>query len=225
LPIATVDVLPPDHLNTSAYLDLNDIARHSAWAHGFMHAWALWAGLAAMAALVAGAYLWGRRSARAPRVTSACLLAVAGAAIGFAVNQVIGHAAGELRPYVTHPHALVLVARTSDASFPSDHAVVAAAIAVGLFFVSWRWGLVGSLVALFLGFARVYVGAHYPGDVVAGLLLGAVIVVIVELVLLRVATRLMEHLVTTPLGPLVQANGIARRARHASTPPRGDPFT
>jgi len=54
------------------------------------------------------------------------------------LNLGLGHAAGELRPYVAHPHALTLVARANDFSFPSDHSVVAGAIAGGLMAVSWR---------------------------------------------------------------------------------------
>ncbi|MHB2009955.1 MAG: hypothetical protein ACYCOX_18195, partial [Acidobacteriaceae bacterium] len=39
-----VRVLPPKGLNSSIYLDLNHFSRHTAWAHGFMHHYALWLG-------------------------------------------------------------------------------------------------------------------------------------------------------------------------------------
>jgi undecaprenyl-diphosphatase len=67
-------------------------------------------------------------------------------------------------------------------SFPSGHAygstliigllVVLAALAGGV----W-WALAGFLVALIIsvGISRVYLGAHYPSDVVAGWLLGLVV--------------------------------------------------
>lgn len=42
--LAGVRVLPPKGLNNSLYLDLNRFSRHTAWAHGFMHAYALWLG-------------------------------------------------------------------------------------------------------------------------------------------------------------------------------------
>ena len=60
-------------------------------------------------------------------------------------------------------------------SFPSDHAVMFAAIAVGLCFISWRIGLLAILYTVFIiGLPRVYLGLHYPSDIVAGLALGAV---------------------------------------------------
>jgi undecaprenyl-diphosphatase len=49
---------------------------------------------------------------------------------------------------------------------------MAGAVAVGLFLVSRSLGIVASVAALAMAFARVYVGAHFPVDVVAGLVLG-----------------------------------------------------
>lgn len=210
MPIATVNVVPPGGLNTRLYLDINRFAQRTSWAHGFMHAWALWAGLVVMALLVVAAYLTGRRSSAAPRAVAACGLTALAAVAALGLNQAVGHAVGELRPYATHPHVLVLVGKGTDFSFPSDHSTAAGAIAAGLFAVSWRWGLLGSVLALFLGFARLYVGAHYPGDVVAGLLLGALVAVLFDAVLLRHLTRLTNWMASTVLAPLVRARpGVA----------------
>lgn len=59
-------------------------------------------------------------------------------------------------------------------SFPSGHAMDTAAIAVALGFLCWKgrahwlaWTL-GPLFALSVGWARVYLGVHYPSDVLAG---------------------------------------------------------
>jgi undecaprenyl-diphosphatase len=69
----------------------------------------------------------------------------------------------------------LLIGRTTDFSFPSDHATVVGAVAAGLMFTNHRWGSVAAALAVVMAFARVYVGAHYPGDVVAGLALGAAV--------------------------------------------------
>ena len=65
-----------------------------------------------------------------------------------------------------------LVARSADGSFPSDHAAAAVAIAIVLFLTHRRLGAIALLVAGLVCLARVYVGAHYPGDVVAGAAVG-----------------------------------------------------
>jgi membrane-associated phospholipid phosphatase len=90
-----------------------------------------------------------------------------------AINQPIGRGFSEPRPYATHPHLLVLASHTGDFSFPSDHAVMAGAVAAGLLLVSRPLGLVAAAAAVLMAFARVYIAAHYPWDVIAGLVLGA----------------------------------------------------
>ena len=59
-------------------------------------------------------------------------------------------------------------------AFPSDHAVMFSALAVGLCFVSWRMGLAALAYAIVIvSFPRVYFGIHYPTDIIAGVALGA----------------------------------------------------
>jgi undecaprenyl-diphosphatase len=234
--LAAVKVLAPKGLNTSIYLDLNSFSRHTAWAHGFMHAYALWLGLTVLTVsfVVAYAVIWWRRDFHAAALMG---LGGIGTLIALGLNQVVGHAAKELRPYDTYRHALVLVAKANDYAFPSDHAVVAGALITAVLLVSRRaplqyrhtgpggsvirlpgagWEpdgrftpamvavlLVMTVLGLFLCFARVYVGAHYPGDVVAGLLLGAVIVVVVSL-LRPIGYWLADVVEPTPLGVLIR---------------------
>ncbi|MGC8464086.1 MAG: phosphatase PAP2 family protein [Acidimicrobiales bacterium] len=230
--VADVRVLPPRGLNTSWYLDVNRFARHTSWAHGFVHAYALWLGPVLLAAAFLALYVvaWWRR---APRVAALLVLGGMGTLVALGLNQLVGHAAGELRPYATYPRALVLVGKTSDYSFPSDHSIVAGGLTMSLLLVAgeavWRWGgrrgggdgrsgggrgpersgVVTVLVAanvvlgLFLCFARVYVGAHYPGDVVAGYLLSSLVVVVASL-LRPLAYRAVDVLEPTVLGAVLQ---------------------
>jgi membrane-associated phospholipid phosphatase len=91
---------------------------------------------------------------------------------------------GEPRPYTPLPTILVLAQHTTDSSFPSDHAVMAGAVSAGLWLVS-RWlGLLAAMAAVLMALARVYIAAHYPQDVAAGLLIG-VVVSLVGFVLVR----------------------------------------
>ncbi|HET8946710.1 MAG TPA: phosphatase PAP2 family protein [Candidatus Polarisedimenticolia bacterium] len=81
-------------------------------------------------------------------------------------------------------------------SFPSDHAVMLCALAAGLWTVSRRWGAVA--FAWVLGFVfpvRLILGLHYPSDVLAGGLVGVVIVWLVSkerLVVPKIVDRAMR---------------------------------
>ncbi len=228
-------VLPPKGLNTSIYLDLNHFSRQTAWAHGFMHAYALWLGPVLVAAMFVAAYgaAWWRG---ASRVSAVLVLGGIAELVSLGLNQIVGHAAQELRPYATHPNALVLVAKANDYSFPSDHSIVAGGITTSLLLVVgerlWQRrrapagpadggggvpGLIRAAAALsvvlglFLCFARVYVGAHYPGDVVAGYLLSSLVVLIFSL-LRPVVFRAADALDSTALAPVLRRSQPAGRS-------------
>src|SRR3954454_7250194 len=55
-----------------------------------------------------------------------------------------------------------------DPSFPSDHATGACSLAFAIWLCDGTIGTVLLVLAALLSFARVYVGTHYPGDVLGG---------------------------------------------------------
>lgn len=79
------------------------------------------------------------------------------------------------RPPLTRPVPEPLLEAPSTFSFPSGHATVAFACAtvLALAVPRLRWWLYG--LAALIAFSRVYVGVHYPGDVLVGALLGVAI--------------------------------------------------
>ena len=122
---------------------------------------------------------------------SGAVLATAAGALSLLLNQPIAHIVDRARPYLAHPqHAHVLITRSHDPSFPSDHATGAFALAFGIWLYDRTIGTVLLVLAALISFARVYVGTHYPGDVVAGALIG--IAVAGALYLARPTRRLLE---------------------------------
>lgn len=65
-------------------------------------------------------------------------------------------------------------------SFPSDHGTFVFAITCCFWLVSRPWGAVFGLYGLFACLARVFVGVHYPSDIVAGALLGVATTLIIN---------------------------------------------
>lgn len=59
-------------------------------------------------------------------------------------------------------------------SFPSGHSTTAGAIAMIIYFFAPRFALLGFAFAVWIGFSRLGVGAHYPADILAGLAVGII---------------------------------------------------
>jgi membrane-associated phospholipid phosphatase len=98
--------------------------------------------------------------------------------------------------------------------FPSGHAAVAGALAVALIgYLSWRWVLASFGLAAVVCFGRVYVGAHFPLDVVAGLAMGAAMAAVVHLVM------------GVPIDRSVHAEPLWRRRREYRLPEVPSPST
>ena len=126
--------------------------------------------------VLAGA--WHDLRARTPPFTALAI----GVAFGLssvasaAIKTLVDRARPELDPAIALPHS---------ASFPSGHATTAfaAAVATAILVPRLRWPalLLAALVAL----SRVYLGVHFPLDVLAGALLGSAVGAAVALPALR----------------------------------------
>ncbi|GAB3829426.1 phosphatase PAP2 family protein [Dactylosporangium cerinum] len=116
---------------------------------------------AGFAALVVWALL-RRRTVAVAHTFAALLLAFLGA-------QLLSHLSGQPRPFQTH-RVHQLIAHTGGVSLPSDHATAAFAIGLGVaVFLHRGWGAVLLVAAAVIGLARIWVGVHYPGDILAAL--------------------------------------------------------
>lgn len=76
------------------------------------------------------------------------------------------------RPFISIPDITPLVSAAPLESFPSAHAAFAMAIAIAVLPYHKRLGQLLIIFAFIVGLSRLYVGVHYPLDVVVGLLIG-----------------------------------------------------
>jgi undecaprenyl-diphosphatase len=138
----------------------------------FAAKWLIYAVFAAAAALLAVATY--RRQFRPVLEVGAVL------ALAFAGSIGLEHLSRQLRPFQTHP-VHQLIAHGGGVSMPSDHATAAFAIAfaVGVF-LHRGWGAALTVVAVLIGLSRVWVGVHYPGDILAAAMIAALAVLEVK---------------------------------------------
>jgi membrane-associated phospholipid phosphatase len=192
---------PPDGLDRHWFLAVNGFARRTPLLHPIMTAYATYA-IVVFAVLLLFGWQIARRDGR-PDVMGTALWAPLGALAAVAINQVIvGHVA-EPRAYSGLGHILMLTHRSNDFSLPSDHAVMAGAVAAGLWLLNRRLGLIATGAGLVMAFARVYIGTHDPGDVAAGLILGANITLAGYALQDPGLTRIVTRLGAAPLRPLL----------------------
>lgn len=192
--------------NTSLFLTINDFARATPWLNGTLTVYAN-DGIVLFAVLLVVGW-WLARRDNDPARMAAALWAPLGMLLAVAVNQPLVAAFNGARPYAMLQGILVLATPTTDPSLPSDHSMMAGAVAAGLFLVSRRLGIVAAVAAVLMAFSRVYIAAHYPLDVVVGLVLGAAISLAGYLVGRRLLLRIVMAAEGTRLRPLLAASPV-----------------
>ncbi|HZE67534.1 MAG TPA: phosphatase PAP2 family protein [Sporichthyaceae bacterium] len=96
------------------------------------------------------------------------VFSIAALGLTYAFGLFAGTLHTERRPFETH-QVHQLISHDPGQSFPSDHATAAFGVAFTvLLFLSRSWGMLLFIVAVVIGFSRVYDGVHYPSDILGG---------------------------------------------------------
>jgi undecaprenyl-diphosphatase len=119
--------------------------------------------------VLVGLWVWGT-----PQRRGALLAVAAAILVGQGANQVLGLLWFEPRPFMV-PVGHTLMAHAGDNGFPSDHATLVWTLGAGLLLTGAapRWGVGVSLYGAAVAWSRVWLGVHFPDDMLVSALVGA----------------------------------------------------
>ena len=124
-------------------------------------------------AVIAGTFFYGAASGNGA-IRSRAYETFISVGLGSLVSEVLKFTVKEKRPSDRYPNDIFVNSPTHDPSFPSGHTVLAFATATSLALEYKKWYVTGPayLWAASVGLSRMYLGKHYPTDVLAGMAIG-----------------------------------------------------
>ncbi|AKL86650.1 hypothetical protein B4144_3831 [Bacillus atrophaeus] len=157
-----------DYLNYEIFKSIHGLSHHSAVLDSIMVFITEYA-IIAYALILLAVWLFGNTKGR-KNVLYAGFTGIAALIVNYLITLVYF----EPRPFVAHT-VHTLIPHAADASFPSDHTTGALAISIAMLFRSKKLGWPLVIFGLLTGFSRIWVGHHYPVDVLGSLVVSIVI--------------------------------------------------
>ncbi|MFH0806467.1 MAG: phosphatase PAP2 family protein [Candidatus Brennerbacteria bacterium] len=162
----------------------------------FLHSWASISAVSDWFIIVAARYLpWGlalmalvlvfKSSSPVKRLENLIFIALTLLVSRGFLTELIRYFVERPRPFVALGFE-PLVEQSMTYAFPSGHAAIFFALALAVWFIDRKWGYWFGGLALINGLARVIAGVHWPTDIVAGAVVGALSVLAVYWILKKV---------------------------------------
>lgn len=155
-------------MNNDLFLLINGWAGHSSLIDGIMVFFAkdLIYVVAAAAVVCAGLLIYHKQWRTLAFFAGSMVLS-------FILLKLAGMLNVDHRPFMDH-HVTQLIEHAPGKSFPSDHTTASMAIAAGILFLTAYKKTGAALIAcaVLIGFSRIFVGVHYPADILGGLVTG-----------------------------------------------------
>ncbi len=93
-------------------------------------------------------------------------------------NMIVKNIVARPRPYRMMEELTILIPEPGEYSFPSGHTSSSFAAGVVLYLMlPKKYGIPAMVLAFLIGISRLYVGVHYPTDVLGGMVMGALLAV------------------------------------------------
>lgn len=112
----------------------------------------------------------------------ALIISVVAGPLGILIIKTIRVYFVEPRPFIAlHTHPLIKVA--IDAAYPSEHTTAMAILFFSFLLTKSKFWPVFLICLVWVGFARIFVGVHYPFDIIGGILVGIICAYLSKLIL------------------------------------------
>jgi len=125
------------------------------------------------------------------RMTAEAL--VAAALVRFVVVEFFYYLHFRVRPFVNNDINFLIPYNVAATSFPSGHALFYFALSTIIYGYHKKAGIVFYVASFFIAVARVFVGVHWPSDVVAGAMLGIIMGWILNIIFKKMRFKKNEH--------------------------------
>jgi undecaprenyl-diphosphatase len=113
------------------------------------------------------------------------------AMVTFIMAELFGKLAGMIhsnnQPFAELTNVNKLIEKAVDNSFPSDHTMLFFSFCVSFWLFKRVWGFLWLVLATLVGVSRIWVGVHYPADVLVGATISVIIAIIVYKVVPKIS--------------------------------------